>query len=108
MPMVVVTHGWILPSRMGHPPVAAKVATAVPRPELGNTSRVKWIGAIGEHRIDWGSGDRIYLARDGDLPIILLGGGTKRRQHEDAERAKAMWAEYTAWKTAAARPKGGR
>jgi len=32
---------------------AAKVATAALRLEMGNTSRVKWIGAIGEYRIDW-------------------------------------------------------
>jgi putative component of toxin-antitoxin plasmid stabilization module len=33
---------------------AAKVATAVLRLEMGNTSRVKWFGGIGEYRIDWG------------------------------------------------------
>jgi putative component of toxin-antitoxin plasmid stabilization module len=33
---------------------AAKVATAALRLEMGNTSRVKWIGAIGEYRIDRG------------------------------------------------------
>jgi putative addiction module killer protein len=88
-----------------HAPAAAKVATAVVRLELGNTSRVKWIGTIGEYRIDWGPGYRIYLGRDGDTLIILLGGGTKQRQHTDIERAKAMWAEYKARKTALARGK---
>lgn len=91
-----------------HAQAAAKVATAVVRLELGNTSRVKWIGTIGEYRIDWGPGYRIYLAKDGDTLIILLGGGTKQRQHADIERAKAMWAEYKARKAAAARPKGKR
>lgn len=36
--------------------------------------------AIGEYRIDWGPGYRIYVGKDGDALIILLGGGTKRRQ----------------------------
>jgi putative addiction module killer protein len=77
-----------------HAQAAAKVATAVLRLELGNMSRVKWIGTIGECRIDWGPGYRMYLAKDGDTLLILLGGGTKQRQQADIERAAAMWAEY--------------
>jgi putative addiction module killer protein len=46
-----------------NPKAAAKVATATLRLEMGNTSRVKWIGVIGEYRIDWGPGYRIYLWR---------------------------------------------
>jgi putative addiction module killer protein len=80
---------------------AAKVATATLRLELGNTSSVKWIGNIGEYRIDWGPGYRIYLAKDGDAVIILLGGGTKQRQQSDIERAKILWAEYKRRKAAA-------
>ncbi len=33
---------------------AAKVATAVLRLEMGNTSNIKWFEGIGEVRIDWG------------------------------------------------------
>ncbi|HLY57384.1 MAG TPA: type II toxin-antitoxin system RelE/ParE family toxin [Stellaceae bacterium] len=87
---------------------AAKVATAVLRLELGNASSVKWIGVIGEYRIDWGPGYRIYLAKDGTTVVILLGGGTKRRQQDDIERARAMWAEHKARKASAATPKGRR
>jgi putative addiction module killer protein len=89
-----------------HTQAAAKVATAVVRLELGNVSRVKWIGVIAECRIDWGPGYRIYLAKDGDTLIILLGGGTKQRQQADIESAKTMWAEYKVRKAAAARPRG--
>src|SRR5947209_7326960 len=85
------------------PQAAAKVATATVRLELGNTSSVKWIGAIGEYRIDWGPGYRIYLAKDGEAIIILLGGGTKKRQQQDIERAEDMWAEYLVRKAAAKR-----
>ena len=91
-----------------HAQAAAKVAIAVLRLELGNTSRVKWIGTIGEYRIDWGPGYRIYLAKDGNSLIILLGGGTKQRQQADIKRARAIWAEYKARRTAAARLQGKR
>ncbi len=67
---------------------------------MGNTSAVKWMGVIGEYRIDWGRGYRIYLAKDGDGLVILLGGGTKRRQQVDIERAKILWTEYKARKAA--------
>ena len=87
---------------------AAKVATATLRLEMGNMSSVKWIGAIGEYRIDWGPGLRIYLAKDGNTLIILLGGGTKKRQQADIERARASWAEFKARKAVAARSKGNR
>ena len=87
-----------------HAQAAAKVVPAIVRLELGNLSRVKWIGAIGEYRIDWGPGYRVYLAKDGDKVVILPGGGTKQRQQSDIGRAKAMWAEYKARK-AAAKPK---
>ncbi len=89
---------------------AAKVATATLRLEMGNTSNVKWIGTIGEYRIDWGPGYRLYLGKDGEALIILLVGGTKKRQQPDIERAKNLFAEYKARKAAGAkpRPKGKR
>ena len=72
----------------------AKVTTAKLRMELGNTSNLKWFAGIGEYVIDWGPGYRIYLAKDGESLIVLFGGGTKRRQQADIERAKALHAEY--------------
>jgi putative addiction module killer protein len=91
-----------------HAPAATKIATAIYRLETGNTSSVKWLGGIGEYRIDWGPGYRIYLAKDGDSLIILLGGGTKKRQQADIDRARAMWAEYKMRKAAALRSKSAR
>lgn len=80
---------------------AAKIVVARARLEMGNTSSVKWIGGIGEYRIDWGPGYRVYLAKDGADIVILLGGGTKQRQRTDINRAKALWAEYCARKSSA-------
>lgn len=68
------------------------------RLSAGNTSRVKWFGGIGEYRIDWGPGYRVYLAADGEHLILLLGGGSKRHQQVDIERAQALHAEYKARK----------
>jgi putative addiction module killer protein len=59
---------------------AAKVRVAVSRMEQGNLSNVEWFRGIGEYKIDWGPGLRIYLAKDGLKIIILIGGGTKKRQ----------------------------
>jgi len=87
---------------------AAKVATATLRLQSGNTSNVKWVHTIGEYRIDWGPGYRIYLAKDGDTLVVLLGGGTKKGQQGDIAQARALWAEYKMRKTAAARAKGKR
>lgn len=53
---------------------------------------------MGEYVIDWGPGYRIYLAKDGSTLIVLFGGGTKRGQRRDIDRAKELLAEYKARK----------
>ena len=73
---------------------AAKVAVAISRLELGNTSSIKWFQGIGEYRIHWGAGYRIYLAQDGNKLIILFCGGTKKRQHKDIQKAIKLHQEY--------------
>lgn len=83
---------------------AAKVAMARGRLELGNTSAIKWFGGIGEYRIDWGPGYRIYLAQDGKQLIVLFGGGTKQRQQHDIAQAQKFHAEYKARKHAEKKP----
>jgi len=74
---------------------AAKVATALIRMEQGNLSNVKSVGAgVHEYRLDFGPGYRVYFGRDGNTLIILLGGGTKKRQSQDIEAAKDIWRTY--------------
>ncbi|HBO97037.1 MAG TPA: addiction module protein [Candidatus Omnitrophica bacterium] len=74
---------------------ANKVNTYLTRIAQGNTSNFKPIkGAFGEVRIDWGPGYRIYVGRDGNTLIILLGGGTKQRQQKDIDKAAELWEEY--------------
>ncbi len=77
-----------------NPNAAAKVTVAKARLESGNVSNIKWFSGIGEYRIDWGPGYRIYLAREGGRLIILLGGGTKKNQQNDIDRAMELYKEY--------------
>ena len=71
------------------------MATAILRLELGNVSNVKWIGGgLGEYRIDWGPGYRLYLTKDGDELVILFVGGTKKRQQSDIDQAGVLLNEY--------------
>lgn len=74
---------------------AAKVTIAVVRMEAGNLSNVKTVGGgVMEYRVNWGPGYRIYFGRDGDRLVILLAGGTKRRQQKDIEAAQDRWLDY--------------
>jgi putative addiction module killer protein len=47
-----------------------------------------------EQKIDFGPGYRIYFGKDGDTLVILLGGGTKKRQNSDIQTARVLWADY--------------
>ena len=74
---------------------AARITIALTRIGQGNLSNAKGIGAgVQEYRIDTGPGYRVYFGRDGETLIILLAGGTKRRQQKDIEAAQTCWADY--------------
>lgn len=61
----------------------------------GSFGNVKPIdGTLKEYRIDWGPGIRIYLIHDGDLLVVLLGGGTKNGQAADIKQAKKLRDDY--------------
>ena len=74
---------------------ALKVRTALARMENGNFSNVKSVGwGVSEYKLDFGPGYRIYFGKEGDRLVILLGGGTKKRQSGDIEKAQALWKLY--------------
>ena len=63
--------------------------------QQGNFSNAKSVGAgVYEYQIDFGPGYRIYFGKDGDRLVILVGGGTKKRQEEDIKTALARWQDY--------------
>ena len=43
---------------------------------------------------DWGSGYRIYFAKESHSTLVLFGGGTKRSQKRDINTVLALYAEY--------------
>ncbi|CAM2801447.1 MULTISPECIES: type II toxin-antitoxin system RelE/ParE family toxin [Pseudomonas] len=71
-----------------------KVSTSLLRLEMGNTSNIKWFDGMGEYRIDWGPGYRIYLIQEGQRLIILFGGGDKSSQKRDIRAAKSLIRDY--------------
>lgn len=73
---------------------ATKITIVKLKMEQGTLSKVKWFGGIGEYRLDWGPGYRVYIGKDGERLIILLGGGTKKGQQKDIDKAEAICKEY--------------
>ena len=72
----------------------AKVTVYLDRLQAGNTTHAKWFEGIGELKIDYGPGYRVYLLRDGLRLLILLAGGNKSTQQADVRFAKKLATEY--------------
>jgi putative addiction module killer protein len=74
---------------------AARIVTSITRMQNGNFSNSKSVGSgVFENKLDFGPGYRIYYAMEGELLIILLAGGTKKRQSKDIREAKVAWINY--------------
>jgi putative addiction module killer protein len=74
---------------------AARVDKYIRRLETGNFSSAKALrDGVFELKMDFGPGYRVYFGRDGKTIIILLGGGSKRRQSADIAAAIERWKRY--------------
>ena len=73
--------------------VRKRVLARLARAELGNLGDHKMLGAIGELRIDFGPGIRIYFTMRKGVIVILLCGGDKKSQPRDIERARLLASE---------------
>ena len=78
---------------------AAKTISAIDKISRGLLGDVKSVrGGVSERRIDFGPGYRIYFGSvtDGRTTkvVILLCGGTKKRQDADIAQAKEFWKDY--------------
>jgi len=73
----------------------ARISRYLARIEEGNFSNSKSVGgSVNEIKIDFGPGYRIYFGKDGGEIVILLIGGTKKRQQNDIAKAKIYWEDY--------------
>jgi len=69
----------------------ARINIRIRRLSLGNFGDVKPVGGgVGELRIDYGPGYRVYFVRRGEAIVILLCGGDKQTQARDIQLAKFL------------------
>ena len=74
---------------------AARVDKYIRRLEVGNFGATKSLDkGVFELKLDFGPGYRVYFGRDGNTIIILLSGGSKRRQSADIAVAIERWKRY--------------
>ena len=79
------------------PQTASRVDRHIRRMETGNFGDSKPVqDGVHELRLDFGPGFRVYYGRDGKVLVVLLGGGTKRRQTADIQAAVERWKRYKA------------
>lgn len=71
-----------------------KIAQRLVRVQSGLMGDVKFFDRIGELRIDYGPGYRVYFIKQGTLVIILLCGGDKGSQKRDLAKARKMTREF--------------
>jgi putative addiction module killer protein len=67
-----------------------RIRIRIARLEAGNFGDVKFLGVIGELRVDYGPGYRVYFTQRGGELIILLCGGDKSSQRRDFAAARAL------------------
>lgn len=74
---------------------ANRVMISLRRMRQGNLGDWKSVGeGVYEHRIHFEKGYRVYFGREGDRVVILLGGGTKKRQSADIRAAQRLWKRF--------------
>lgn len=74
---------------------ADRVDRFLRRLEQGNFGATKALQeGVFEVRMDFGPGYRVYFGREGRTLLILLGGGSKRRQDADIANAVTRWKRY--------------
>jgi putative addiction module killer protein len=72
-----------------------RISTLLGRVRSGNLSYAKSVGAgVQELRLDFGPGYRVYFGRIESAIVLLLAGGTKRRQQADIATAQALRQEF--------------
>jgi len=69
----------------------SRLTTRLKKVELGNFGDVKSVGeGVWEMREFFGSGWRMYYIQQGEVIIVMLGGGNKSTQQRDIKKAIAL------------------
>lgn len=69
---------------------AERIAMRLLRLQAGLWGDVKYFDGVGEIRIDYGPGYRVYFVRRGSVVVLLLCGGDKSTQQRDIAHAKTL------------------
>lgn len=73
----------------------ARITSRVDRAEQGYFGVTRSVGdGVFEMKLDFGPGYRVYYATEGQRMVLLLGGGSKDKQHIDISQAKVLWNSY--------------
>jgi putative addiction module killer protein len=67
-----------------------RIQIRIRRLSMGLFGDAKFFGGIGELRIDYGPGYRVYFVRRGEDVVVLLGGGDKKSQARDIAKAQQL------------------
>jgi putative addiction module killer protein len=81
----VVFSNWF--NQLRDPRAKARIQIRIDRLELGLFGDVKFFDGIGELRVDYGPGYRVYFVERGEQIVILLCGGDKSSQPKDIAAA---------------------
>lgn len=72
-----------------------KIEKRLQRVKLGNLGDYRSVGeGVGELKIDYGPGYRVYFGQIGSTIVLLLCGGDKSTQEQDILKAKEYWRDY--------------
>lgn len=75
-------------------PTRFRIRARLTRVQGGNFGDHKiFTGGIGELRLDFGPGYRVYFVQDGAVVVFLLAGGDKSTQFVDIQAARQLWEE---------------
>lgn len=81
--------------RVRDPIAKVQIVKRLNRIEQGNFGDHKFCrDGVWELRVDIGAGYRVYYAQAGSQAVLLLGGGDKRSQSADIERAVRHWQDW--------------
>jgi putative addiction module killer protein len=73
-------------------PTHMRVRARLTRVQNGNFGDHKiFSGGIGELRLDFGPGYRVYFVQEGATIVFLLAGGDKSTQLVDIQNARRLW-----------------